>query len=212
MTTPDTSEASAANATALSDLLLALGHDAARERISVGDLLAALGERAFGALIFIFAFPNVLPTPPGTSTLLGAPLVFLAAQLCLGWRPWLPGLVAQRSMARADFARLVRRIHPWLVRAERLLQPRLRALTRSPMEHMIGLVCLVLALLLVLPIPLGNVLPALAISLLALGLLERDGIWVLAGYCTSVAAVALVSGVIFALVKTGLYFFTKVLV
>jgi hypothetical protein len=208
MTPPDSRPA---NSTPLSDLLLALGQDPARERIAVGDLLAALGERAFGALIFIFAFPNVLPTPPGTSTLLGAPLVFLAAQLFLGWQPWLPGLVAQRSMSRADYVRLVGRIRPWLVRAERLLQPRWRGLTRSPMDHAIGFVCLVLALLLVLPIPLGNVLPALAISLLGLGLLERDGLWVLAGFVTAAAAAALVSGVVFALVKAAIYFFTKVL-
>ena len=206
MTPPDSPPA---NSTALSDLLLALAQDPARERISIGDLLAALGERAFGALIFIFAFPNVLPTPPGTSTLLGAPLVFLAAQLCLGWRPWLPAVVAQRSISRIDYARLVGRIHPWLVRAERLLQPRLRSLTRFPMEHVIGLVCLVLALLLVLPIPLGNVLPALAISLLALGLLERDGLWVLAGLVAAAAALALVSGVVFALFKAAIYFFAQ---
>lgn len=200
------------NSTPLSELLLALGQDPARERITVGDLLASLGDRAFGALIFIFAFPNVLPTPPGTSTLLGAPLVFLAAQLCLGWQPWLPALVAQRSMPRADYVRLVGRICPWLVRAERLLQPRWSGLTRSPMDNVVGLVCLVLALLLVLPIPLGNVLPALAISLLALGLLERDGLWVLAGFVTAAAAMALVSGVVFAIVKAAIYFFTKVLV
>jgi hypothetical protein len=200
-----------ANSTALSDVLLALGQDPARERIAVGDLLAALGERAFGALIFIFAFPNVLPTPPGTSTLLGAPLVFLAAQLFLGWQPWLPALVAQRAISRADYVRLIGRVRPWLVRAEKLLQPRWRGLTRSPMDHAIGLVCLVLALLLILPIPLGNVLPALAISLLALGLLERDGLWVLAGFFMAAAALAVVSGVIFGLVKAAIYFFTKVL-
>jgi hypothetical protein len=200
-----------ANSTALSDLLLALAQDPARERIAVGDLLAALGERAFGALIFVFAFPNVLPTPPGTSALLGAPLVFLAAQLFLGWRPWLPAVVAQRAISRADYLRLIGRVHPWLVRAERLLQPRWRGLTRSPMDHAIGLVCLVLALLLILPIPLGNVLPAFAISLLALGLLARDGLWVLAGFFMAAAALAVVSGVVFGLVKAAIYFFTKVL-
>lgn len=69
---------------ALSVILLKLSTDLLRERISVGDLLRAMGDRAIGALMFIFAFPNVLPTPPGTSTILGAPLIFLAAQLMLG--------------------------------------------------------------------------------------------------------------------------------
>ena len=64
---------------ALSDLLLALAQRDALERVSVQDLLDALGDRALGAVIFLFAFPNVLPLPPGTSFILGTPLVFLAA-------------------------------------------------------------------------------------------------------------------------------------
>lgn len=192
-------------------MLLELSADTLRERISIGDLLAALGDRATAALMFIFAVPNVLPTPPGTSTILGAPLVFLAAQLMLGRAPWLPAVVAKRSMKRADFSALVKRIVPWLARAENLLRPRLAGLARPPMEHLIGLLALVLAVVLVLPIPLGNMLPALAISLLALGVLERDGAWVLAGLAAAVAAASLVSGVVFAMVKATIYFFTQVL-
>ncbi|MBA3058384.1 MAG: exopolysaccharide biosynthesis protein [Gammaproteobacteria bacterium] len=190
-------------------MLWQLSTEAEGERISIGDLLAALGDRATAALMFIFAFPNVLPTPPGTSTILGAPLIFLAAQLMLGRAPWLPAFVAKRSMSRADFRRLVKRIVPWLVRAESLLRPRLALLARPPMEYLIGVLSLLLAVLLVLPIPLGNMLPALAISLLALGVMERDGVWVLAGFAAAVAGVSLVSGVVFAMAKAAVYFFAQ---
>ena len=196
---------------ALSTVLRSLAHDASRERVTVADLLAALGDRALGALLFVFAFPNVLPTPPGTSTILGAPLVFLAAQLAFGRAPWLPSVVARRSMPRADFALLVRRIAPWLERAERLLRPRLTGLALPPMEYAVGGLCLLLAIVLVLPIPLGNMLPALAISLLALGVLERDGVWVLAGLAAAAAGLVLVSGVVFALVKTALFLLAQAL-
>lgn len=196
---------------ALSIILWELAADTQHERVAIRDLLVALGDRATGALLFIFAFPNVLPTPPGTSTLLGAPLVFLAAQLMLGRAPWLPQFVANRSMTRADFSMLVKRIIPWLQRAEGLLRPRFTGLALPPMEHVIGLLALLLAILLVLPIPLGNVLPALAISLMALGVLERDGLWVLTGLVVSVAAVAVVYGVVFAMVKAALFFFAQVL-
>jgi hypothetical protein len=190
---------------ALSTVLRQLAADRSRERIAVGDLLTALGDRALGALLFVFAFPNVLPTPPGTSTVLGAPLIFLAAQLALGLNPWLPGVVARRSMSQADFAALVRRIAPWLERAERLLRPRPLGVPRVVIERGAGTVCLLLSLILVLPIPLGNMLPALALCLLALGVLEHDSAWVLAGLTTAVAAVAVVWGVVFALVKAGLF-------
>lgn len=195
----------------LSAMLLALAEDQQRERVSVADLLASLGDRALAALLFVFAFPNVLPVPPGTSSLLGAPLVFLAAQMALDMKPWLPGVIAQRSMAQADYAALVRRIVPWLARAERLLRPRATALASGAMESVVGAVCLLLSLVLVMPIPLGNMLPALAICLLALGILERDGLWVLLGLAAAAAAAALVSGVVYAMVKAALYFFARIL-
>lgn len=199
-----------AKATLLS-MLEALASDERRERISIGDLLAALGDRALAALLFVFAVPNVLPVPPGTSTILGAPLVFLAAQLAFGRQPWLPAIIAERTMTRADFAGLVRRISPWLTRAERLLRPRAIALTQPPMEYLVGLVCLLLAVVLVLPVPLGNMLPALAISLLALGILERDGLWILAGLVAAALSAVVVSGVVFAVFKAVVFFVNEVL-
>jgi hypothetical protein len=195
----------------LSAVLFDLAHDTRRDRVSIGDLLNALGDRAIGALMFIFAVPNVLPVPPGVSTILGTPLIFLSGQLMLGMRPWLPAMITRRSFSRDDFATLVRRIVPWLNRAERLLRPRATVLARPPMENLVGLVCLLLACVLVLPIPLGNTLPALAISLLALGVLERDGLWILGGFAASVVAATVVSGVVFALVKAAIYLFTQAL-
>jgi hypothetical protein len=195
----------------LSALLMRIAYEPGRERVAVADLLVSLGDRALAALIFLFAFPNVLPMPPGTSAVLGLPLLVLALQLMTGRRPWLPAVLARRSMARDDLITLVRRMQPFLHRAERLLRPRLVRLARPPMEYLVGLACVLLALLVALPIPLGNMLPALAISLLALGILERDGLWVLAGLATAVVATILVSGVLFAMAKTTIYFFTRVL-
>jgi hypothetical protein len=129
----------------------------------------------------------------------------------IGRRPWLPAVVSVRSMPHADFAALVRRISPWLKRAERLLRPRLSWLALPPMEYAIGAVCLLLAAVLTLPIPLGNVLPAVAISLLALAVLERDGLWVLAGLAVALVSMLVVSGVIFALVQAALLLIERLL-
>lgn len=74
-------------------------------------------------------------------------------------------------------------------------------LAKPPVENLVGLVCLVLAVILMLPIPLGNTLPALAISVLALGVLERDGIWIVLGFMASVVAGSLVWGVVWAMIK-----------
>lgn len=194
-----------------SEVLRALADDDSRERIAIGDLLAALGDRAIGALMFVFSVPNVLPTPPGTSTILGPPLIFLAAQLALGRKPWLPGFITRRSLARTDFQAVINRIAPWLERAEKLLRPRATFLAAPPMEYVVGVLCLVLAVVLALPIPLGNILPALGIALLSLGILERDGYWVAVGLAVGVGALVFVSGVVFAMIKAGMYLLTQML-
>jgi hypothetical protein len=191
-------------------VLRALADDQARERISIGDLASALGDRALGALLFVFAIPNVVPTPPGASTLLGTPLLLLAAQLTFGRRPWLPALIARQSMSRDGFRGLVHRASPWLEQAERLLRPRWSAFALPPMEYLVGLVCLLLAAILVLPIPLGNIPPALAIALMALGILERDGVWVLVGMVVAVASTVVVSGVVFAIFRAAAYAFSQI--
>jgi hypothetical protein len=86
-----------------------------------------------------------------------------------------------------------------------MLRPRGTAWALPPMEYLVGLVCLLLAIVVLLPIPLGNMLPALAISMLALGVLERDGYWIVAGLASAAASGVVVSGVVFAGIKAATY-------
>jgi hypothetical protein len=182
---------------------LAAGPD--DERISIGDLLAALKRRALGALIFIFAAPVALPLPPGASTIFAAPLIFLTAQLMLGMRPWLPRVITDRSLSRKEFRRIIDAAIPWLKRAESVMRPRLSFMGQRPAIYLVGLVCLLLAVILILPIPLGNMLPALATAIMALGLLARDGLWILIGLAIAVVSVVIVWGVAWGVLFGALY-------
>lgn len=179
-----------------STVLRLLGEEP-EDRISFTKLTETFGDRVFGALMFIFAVPNVLPLPPGSSSVLGAPLLLIAAQLAVGRRTlWLPKAVRERSIARDDFRHLVGRVLPYLRWTERLLAPRLLAMFGLLGDRLIGIACLVLAAILFLPIPFGNMLPGLAISFFSLALLQRDGIAALVGWLTtavSVGVLALVS-------------------
>lgn len=189
-----------------SRILRLVADNAAYERVSIRLLLDTLGDRAIGALMLVFALPNVIPTPPGTSAILGIPLVFLAAQLTFGMRPWLPKVIADRSMARADFARVIDKAHPWLAWAERLLKVRLSVLTEPPFEYLVGLLCLILAVVLLLPVPLGNMLPALAICIFSLGIMGRDGLWTIAGIIGFVVAMTIAGGVIYGMIRAAIFF------
>ncbi|MCA0942948.1 exopolysaccharide biosynthesis protein [Salipiger pacificus] len=189
---------------------LLLGHSAgadlapagtAAERVSIGDLLTLLAGRSGAALMLVFALPNVVPMPPGVSGLLGWPLVYLSWQLMLRRPPWLPRIILERSTSAAGFRALIARVVPLLERAERLLRPRLPLMTTPLAMRAAGAVCLGLSVILLLPIPLGNMLPALAIGLFALGLLERDGLCLLLGFAVAGLSVALVWGVLWTLLK-----------
>lgn len=177
---------------------------------SIGDLADSLGERAFGALMFIFAVPNAIPTPPGTSAILGLPLVILTWQVLAGRQTlWLPEVVRKRRISKEMLHAFVTKVTPIMAKLERVLKPRLGFVVTSDLaERLIGLVTFPLALILFLPIPFGNIPPALAIACLALGLAERDGLAVLVGYVFSVASVAILAAVSSALYAAAVAFVT----
>jgi hypothetical protein len=167
-------------------------------RIEVVRLLAVFGDRGFGALLFILAVPNLVLLPPGASALFGAPLMLVAAQLALGRKTvWLPQAIRQRSFDRNVFQKAVEHARPWLRRAERLLAPRLVFMFGAFGTRLIGLCCLILAILITLPIPLANFLSGLSIAAFSLALLQRDGFAAAFGWgcaLVSAGATVLVSG------------------
>jgi len=169
------------------------------ERIYLGDFVDALGARAFGLLQFVFSLPNAagLGAVPGLSTIFGLPQLVLAAQMILGLRrPWLPGWLQRRSLARQDLVTLLVRSMPYLMRVERVLRPRFLVLSSDLAERLLGIVFLILALIVSLPIPFANQLPAIAMALLALGLIERDGLYVTIGLLVALVSAAIAAAVV----------------
>lgn len=190
---------------ALSEVLARIAADDTRQRVTVGDALALAGDRAFGALLFVFAVPNVVPTPPGTSSVLGLPLMLLAVQFLFGRKtPWLPHMIADRSVAREDFVRVLTKVNPRLQRLERVLKPRLGLLVSPIAERILGLVILALAILIFLPIPFGNIVPAAAICLMALALIEHDGLVAALGAAIGIASLLFLWVAIVAVVRAAI--------
>ena len=173
--------------TGLTETLLSLTEDDAtpadgpQTDLSLADLVARLDNRARGVLMILFALPNCLPGPPGTSAVTGFPLLFLTLQMALNRPPWLPGFIARRTVSRHGLARVLNRAAPWLRRVELLIRPRLTVLTSQTAERLIGALGMVLAATIMLPIPLGNMLPAIALIVFSLGFIGRDGVWILFG-------------------------------
>jgi hypothetical protein len=179
----------------LSELLEAHAAAVTNERVSFGDIADCLGRKSICVWLLVLALPMAFPIQvPGISVLFGVPLMFVSAQLMLGYRrAWLPRLLARRSITRSDYLAMVARMQPTLRRLERLVCPRATWLANGWARVPIGLICLVLAAIITLPVPLGHVVPGIAICLLALGLMEGDGLVVGLGLVASALALALVT-------------------
>ncbi len=173
----------------LSSILRAVPDVFSTPEITIGELKKAFSGRTYGVLLLVLALPNLIPIPaPGLSAALGAPLVLFTFQLMLGMQaPWFPKFIARRTMRRGDVKRVCDRIAPYIERLELLFTPRLQFLVRPPADRFIACICLVLSLMIMMPIPFGNALPALSICLFALGILQRDGMFVLVGIITTLA-------------------------
>jgi hypothetical protein len=172
----------------LSAVLLDIAeHD--EPRISIDELMHKFGGRAIGALLFIFGLACTLPLPPGATTIFGFPLLLLAPQLIVGGGvPWLPERLRSRTISTVDLKKALPKAIPWLQKVEAVSKPRLVLLFGRTGERLIGLVCTALAFVLILPIPLGNILPALAVAVLSFSLIQRDGLFALLGYVLAVTS------------------------
>jgi hypothetical protein len=173
----------------LADLRVAAGDRA----ITLREVIQVLGGRAYMLLVLLLALPFITPIPlPGLSTPFGLAIALIAFRLSLGQRPWLPKKL-QRKVLPAGFISKVFGFAEKLLRFfEKFLRPRLTFLTDTPrlvQLHAIFLLIAALVLLLPIPIPFTNSFPAWAILLLAAGLLERDGLFIIAGYLVFVAGV-----------------------
>jgi len=192
----------------LSDVIEGFGEDE-RPVLTVGQMLEQFDSRAFGAMLLVFGLLNCLPLPPGSSTILSLPILLLAPQIAWGSDvPWLPRKLVDHPLKRDDLRGLFRRLTPIVRRMELVTRPRLKILFGPVGERLIGVVCTLLALVLVLPIPLGNLAPGATVAVLALALLQRDGLLALLGYlmaAVSVGLLVLSAGVVAAAVERLLH-------
>jgi hypothetical protein len=192
----------------LSDVIEGFGEDV-RPVLTVGQMLEQFDSRAFGAMLLVFGLLNCLPLPPGSSTVLSLPILLLAPQIVLGREiPWLPRKLIDHPLKRDDLRGLFRKLTPVVRRMELVTRPRVEILFGPIGERLIGVVCTLLALVLVLPIPLGNLAPGATVAVLALSLLQRDGLLVLLGYlmaAISVGLLVLSAGVVAAAIERLLH-------
>jgi hypothetical protein len=184
-----------------SEVLVSLAAHAS-ERLTVADIVTVLRGRAFALLVVLLGLPNCLPMPPPIPLVCGLLLALVAAQIAAGWAtPWLPHSLLVRSIPRHDFSRAVDRAVPVLRRLERWSRPRLSGLDTMPVMRLIGFLLLALAIGLLFAAPvIGQIPLGIAVCIVGLGLVERDGIVVIAGFALGALGLTLSFGFVYAIV------------
>ncbi|HEY0836708.1 MAG TPA: exopolysaccharide biosynthesis protein, partial [Azospirillum sp.] len=173
-----------------SDVLARFRADLPGPRVTLGDLIAALGDRSLGTVLLALALPTIAPVPLGVSVICDLPIVLYSLQLTFGRRgAVLPDWLLRRSVERGTAARMLDAMMPRLTRIESLLKPRLPRLAAIDGERWFGLLIFILSMICIVPVPLMGWLPGFALVLISLGLIERDGGAIGVGLLLSVAAV-----------------------
>jgi len=151
------------------------------------ELIGTFGERGFGALLLILGILSaVIGVIPGTTTLLGIPIMIIGVQLLFRRDElWLPGWILKRDLPRPAFAEAAAKVKGRLERVERFSRPRLSFMSSDLSEALIGLMCVVWAAVLMLPLIGFNLVPSLIVAAFGFGLMQKDGVVMLIGWVGS---------------------------
>ena len=161
-------------------------------QITFDEIASGLRERAFGMLLLVLGVFGWIPLmPPGFASIFGTGMAVLAWQIMCGRRePWLPGRIGRVGLSRERFRRIVERATPWLERFEAIARPRFLGGPTERSGRLLGAFLLLLGATVMVPLPMTNAFPSLGVVVIAIGLLERDGIIVCHGIVVGVLALA----------------------
>lgn len=153
------------------------------ETVTLGELRDRLARRGFGLLMILLALPTLIPVlPPGSAAAIGLLYILLSLQMLFGKdEPWLPKRLSRYRLSTRTIAALRTRGIPFLRRVERFSRLRPLLLDERIVSRGVAFIVLVLGIVLLSPLPFLNTLPALAVLLMGIGLLNRDGVFIAAG-------------------------------
>lgn len=162
---------------------------------SLGALVDALDQRAFGLILLLLALPCCLPFLYGVPQVVALPMLFLAGQLALGRQdPWLPQRLRARRFGIQPMISAVHRASKYLGWIERFAHPRLSWLSEGRAVQLVGALMLIPTASILVPAPLTNTTPGIGVAITSVGLIERDGVLILLGLLIGLAWVCVLLG------------------
>lgn len=179
--------------------LEAMADEAGREGLTLHAIMDRLDERAFGAALFLLALPCAIPFLYLVPQIVALPMMVLTLQMLAGRKePWLPEKFGGRQIDKAGLERMSGFGRKWFGWLERVTCPRLIWLTGHAAERLVAIFLTVFCASILLPLPLTNTAPGIAVAIACFGLMSRDGLLVLLGLVVGTIWVsALIFGFLF---------------
>lgn len=162
--------------------------EAPADHFTLGWLVDTLGKNSFGFTLLLL---GLLSAAPVGSMLPGFLLAALAPQMIAGCHsPIMPAFIANWRLPTRHLVRVARRAAPVVRRLESAIHPRWLVPLQG-MKRLVGIVVFLLTLLVLLtPLPLSNIPPALVIVLISLGYIEEDGLFLTFGLAVATILLA----------------------
>lgn len=169
--------------------------DLPSDEVTLADIRDLVGQDGLLLLTVFLSVVFLIPVSiPGVSTVFGAAILLIGISRLFNRSLWLPKRVKERRLPAEKLRAALNRGIIWFRRLERISRPhRLEWLASSGVMDVLNDCALIIAAsLLMAPfglIPFSNTLPALALLLLAIGLLQRDGLCILLGHLANLATI-----------------------
>lgn len=192
----------------LSATLVSVADSLPGESVMLRDLLELIGEQGLLLLCIFLSLPFLLPVSiPGVSTVFGLTIILIGAGVTFNRLPLLPRQILDRPLSTDHLKDVFRRGASIIERIEHLIRPRWLVLSGSAAINFFNGAALTFGgILLIFPlglVPFSNTLPAIAILFLAVGMLERDGLFIVMGYLMNVATIIYFSALAIGVLLTG---------
>jgi len=187
------------NTDKVSDTLEALSKKPQDGKTSIIELMDEFHENGIALAMIFFSLPVAipLPYPPGFTTIIGTPLIILSFQILLGYhKVRLPQKINQYEIKNSTLTLICNKIVPILKILESYIKARFSFAKSVYCEQFIGFVSLICAIAIAIPLPLTNAIPALGIAIMALGLLNRDGLVIIGGFFIAIVGLIVAMGAI----------------
>ena len=158
------------------------------DSLTLGQIRDLLGRDGMLLLVILLSLVFLIPVSiPGLSTIFGGTILLIGFSILFDRNLWLPKKFLQKKFPAEALKKAFLTGLKWLTKLEKISQPhRLAWLTGGKWSHLVNGSAIILAtLLLMMPfglIPFTNTLPALALLLYAIGLLQKDGLSILLGH------------------------------